>query len=166
MTNITTLILVAGKSSRFKSRKAKILFVYPNERQMSTIPPAIALLSQLLKQNGHTTDIFDTTFYRFEDDITLEDPDKGADFSLQHRPTTEQRNIFLNNVDDDDLHFKKNNEDPAQDLRKKINQFKPDLLAVSCSETTFMRGLRLISKTRDLGISLLLGSSTLPTSTI
>ena len=92
------------------SRKAKILFVYPNERQMSTIPPAIALLSQLLKQNGHTTDIFDTTFYRFEDDITLEDPDKGADFSLQHRPTTEQRNIFLNNVDDDDLHFKKNKE--------------------------------------------------------
>ena len=42
------------------SKKAKILFVYPNERQMSTVPPAIALLSQLLKQNGHITDIFDT----------------------------------------------------------------------------------------------------------
>ena len=48
--------------------KSRVLFVYPNERQMSTIPPAIALLSQLLKQKGHITDIFDTTFYEFEDD--------------------------------------------------------------------------------------------------
>ena len=45
------------------SRKTRILFVYPNERQMSTIPPAICLLSQLLKQNGHTTGIIDNTFY-------------------------------------------------------------------------------------------------------
>ena len=43
--------------------KSRILFVYPNERQMSTIPPAIALLSQLLKDKGHVTDVFDTTFY-------------------------------------------------------------------------------------------------------
>ena len=53
------------------SRKSRILFVYPNERQMSTIPPAIALLSQLLKQDGHVTDIFDTTFYEFADDIAI-----------------------------------------------------------------------------------------------
>ena len=32
------------------SRKARILFIYPNERQMSTIPPAIAILSELLKR--------------------------------------------------------------------------------------------------------------------
>ena len=57
------------------SKKARVLFVYPNERQMSTIPPAIALLSQLLKQDGHITGIFDTTFYEFEDDIKLEDGD-------------------------------------------------------------------------------------------
>ena len=57
-------------------RKIKILFIYPNERQMSTIPPAIALLSQLLKQGGHTTDIFDTTFYEFEDDLAIEVADK------------------------------------------------------------------------------------------
>ena len=47
------------------------------------------------------------------------------------------------------LHFKKITTDPADDLRKKIIEFQPDLLAVSCSETTFMRGLRLISKTKD-----------------
>ena len=131
------------------SKKAKILFVYPNERQMSTIPPAIALLSQLLKQDGHSTDIFDTTFYEFEDDIKLEDGDKGGDYSLQHRP--------ISDVDDDNLHFKKIKQEASQDLRKKILEFKPDLLAVSCSETTFMRGLRLISQTKDLGVKNVFG---------
>ena len=82
-----------------RKTKARILFVYPNERHMSTIPPAIALLSQLLKDKGHTTDIFDTTFYEFNDDITLEDPDKGTERSLQNRPNQD--------VEDDDLHFKK-----------------------------------------------------------
>ena len=50
--------------------KIKVLFVYPNERHMSTIPPAVTLLSQLLKNNGHETDLFDTTFYNFDDDIS------------------------------------------------------------------------------------------------
>ena len=131
------------------SRKTRILFVYPNERQMSTIPPAIALLSQLLKQNGHITDIFDTTFYEFEDDLTVEDGDKGQEQSLQVRPIAD--------VDDDNLHFEKIKKDPAQDLRKKIIEFNPDLLAVSCSETTFHRGLRLISRTRDLGVKNIFG---------
>jgi len=131
------------------NKKAKVLFVYPNERQMSTVPPAIALLSQMLKQKGHTTDIFDTTFYEFEDDIKLEESDKGVAFSLQHRP--------VKDVDDDDLHFKKKTTNASEDLRKKIIEFKPDLLAVSCSETTFTRGLKLISETRDLGVKNIFG---------
>ena len=48
----------------------KVLFIYPNERHMSTIPPSIALLSQLLKDNGHRVDLFDTTFYEFDDEHT------------------------------------------------------------------------------------------------
>ena len=93
-------------------KKCKVLFVYPNEREMSTIPPAITLLSQLLKDNGHTTDVFDTTFYKFDDEISIGDVDKGAERSLQNRPVL--------NVDDDNLHFKKQSTDPAADLRKKL----------------------------------------------
>ena len=130
-------------------KNIKVLFVYPNERQMSTVPPAIALLSQLLKNKGHTTDIFDTTFYEFDDDIAIGDVDKGGEESLQFRPVSD--------VDDDDLHFSKIKTDPAIDLRKKIIEFKPDLLAVSCSETTFLRGLKLISKTKDLKIPNIFG---------
>ena len=116
---------------------------------MSTIPPAIALLSQLLKDKGHYSDIFDTTFYEFDDDISHEDDDKASIKSLQFRPVVD--------ADDDNLHFKKKKTDSAQDLRKKIIEFNPDLLAVSCSETTFMRGLRLISKTRDLKVKNIFG---------
>ena len=66
------------------SRNTRILFVYPNERQMSTIPPAIALLSQLLKQNGHVTDIFDTTFYEFGDDIAIEEQTRAKYHLCRH----------------------------------------------------------------------------------
>ena len=59
--------------------------------------------------------------------------------------------------DDDDLHFKKKTTDPAIDLRKKISEFSPDLLAVTCSETTFLRGLKLIAKTKDMGVRNIFG---------
>ena len=35
------------------SNDAKILFLYPNERGMSTIPPSIAGLSQILKKSSN-----------------------------------------------------------------------------------------------------------------
>ena len=132
-----------------KNKKLKILFVYPNERSMSTIPPGIALLSQLLKDKGHQTDIFDTTFYEFDDDIAHEDVDLASEKSLQVRPILD--------ADDDNLHFEKKKTNSIKDLRKKIIEFNPDLLAVSCSESTFMRGLRLISKTRDLNVKNIFG---------
>ncbi len=85
--------LTAKNSNRINlsmSRKARILFVYPNERQMSTIPPAIALLSELLKRKGHITGIFDTTFYEFEDDIAIGEPDKNREKTLTVRPVADK----------------------------------------------------------------------------
>ena len=131
------------------SSKTRVLFVYPNERHMSTVPPSIAVLSQLLKQNGHVTGLFDTTFYEFEDNISMDDGDNLRENTLQVHPVAER--------DDDDLHLTKIKSDPAIDLRKKIIEFSPDLLAVSCTETTFLRGLRLVSKTRDMGIRNIFG---------
>ena len=131
------------------SSKSRILFLYPNERQMSTVPPSIALLSQLLKQDGHTTGIFDTTYYEFHDEISTSGSDKVREQSLQFRPITDK--------DDDDLHIQKIKTDPVDDLKKKITEFSPDLLAVSCTETTFLRGLHLVAKTRDMGIRNIFG---------
>jgi len=132
-----------------ESNKTRVLFVYPNERHMSTIPPSIALLSQLLKDNGHSTALFDTTFYGFNDDISLGDADQRLVETLNVRPIT--------NKDDDDLHFQKLDQSPSEDLRKKILEYGPDLLAVSCTETTFLRGLKLVAHTRDLGVPNIFG---------
>ena len=122
--------------------KAKVLFVYPNERGMSVIPPAIAILSKLLKDDGHQTDLFDTTFYDFEDDISLKNADKNLENTLQVRPVEETNSKKI----------QKKKTNPSLDLREKINNFKPDILAISCTETTFPRALKLIQATRDLGV--------------
>ena len=129
--------------------KAHVLFVYPNERSMSTIPPSIALLSRLLKDHGHSTDLFDTTFYQMDDLENVGDAESMTEDILSHRPVIDR--------DDDDLHFEKTEKSPIEKLRDQIKQTSPNLLAVSCTETTFFRGLKLIEATRDLGVRNIFG---------
>jgi anaerobic magnesium-protoporphyrin IX monomethyl ester cyclase len=131
------------------SSPCRVLFLYPNERGMSTIPPSIAGLSQILKDEGHITSLFDTTFYKFDDEITIEDSDAITSKALTNRPVLD--------IDDDDLHFKKTTKSAVDDFRKAVLDFKPDIIAVSCTETTFLRGMKIIDETRDLGIKNLFG---------
>lgn len=131
------------------TKDARILFLYPNERGMSTIPPSIAGLSQILKDEGHITSLFDTTFYKFDDEISIEDSDKIRSDVLETRPVLDR--------DDDDLHFKKTTRSAIDDFRKAIIDFKPDLIAVSCTETTFLRAIKMIDATRELGVKNIFG---------
>ena len=41
----------------------KVLFIYPNTYGMNMLPPAIAIFSALLKNQGHKSEIFDLTYY-------------------------------------------------------------------------------------------------------
>lgn len=116
---------------------------------MSTVPPSIAILSQILKDSGHITELFDTTFYRFDDEIALEDVDGKKYESLNFRPLPE--------ADDEERFLVKKTTPVIDDLQKLINDFSPDLLAVSCTETTFRRGYRLIEGTRGFGIPNIFG---------
>jgi len=150
MTENQPVIKLKAQPKRPKaSRSARILFLYPNERGMSTVPPAIAILSQVLKDAGHITSIFDTTFYLFDDEISIagfnsEKTDADMTKSLNYRPVAED--------DDEQLYFKKTTGTAAEDFRALISEFKPDLVAVSCTETTFLRGMALIKATRDMGV--------------
>lgn len=123
------------------TRDCRILFLYPNERGMSTVPPSIAVLSQILKDAGHKTSLFDTTFYKFDDELTLEDSDKIEEKALTVRP--------VRDVDDDDLHFKKTTRSAIEDFKNVIDDFRPDIIAVSCTETTFLRAIKLIEQTKN-----------------
>ena len=128
---------------------ARILFLYPNERGMSTIPPSIAGLSQILKNENHITSLFDTTFYKFDDELAIEDSDLVTQKVLTNRPVLD--------IDDDDLHFKKTTRSAVNDFRSTVKDFQPDIIAVSCTETTFLRGMKIIDQTRDLGVKNMLG---------
>ena len=136
-----------------ESPPTKVLFLYPNERGMSTVPPSIATLSQLLKSEGHKTALFDTTFYKFDDEISIEDTDVIKNNALEVRPAP----VDIHEQDDDDLHFKKTTRSAVNDFRVSVKDFEPDLIAVSCTETTFLRGLKIIDETRDLGIKNIFG---------
>ena len=139
---------------RTPSGRARILFLYPNERGMSTVPAAIAILSQVLKNAGHTTGLFDTTFYKFDDELAIagfegEGPDERTTRTLNYRPVLD--------ADDEDRYFKKTTRSAIDDFRAIIQEFGPDLIAVSCTETTFKRGLTLIEATKELGVRNIFG---------
>jgi len=131
------------------TKSARVLFLYPNERGMSTVPPSIATLSQILKHEGHKTALFDTTFYKFDDEITIEDSDVITQKALTNRPILDR--------DDDDLHFKKTTRSAVIDFETSIDEFKPDFIAVSCTETTFLRAIKLIDETRHKNIKNIFG---------
>ena len=131
------------------SKDCRVLFLYPNERGMSTIPPSIAGLSQILKDQGHQTALFDTTFYKFDDELSLGDSDLVTNKALSNRPVLD--------IDDDDLHFKKTTRSAVLDFEKSIDEFKPDIIAVSCTESTFERAIKLINKTKHKGIKNIFG---------
>jgi hypothetical protein len=44
----------------------KVLFLYPNERHVSIVPPSIAILSAILKREKISVDLFDTSLYPTE----------------------------------------------------------------------------------------------------
>lgn len=111
------------------TKDCRVLFLYPNERGMSTIPPSIAVLSQILKDQGHETGLFDTTFYKFDDELAIEDSDEVDAKALTVRP--------IRDIDDDDLHFKKTTNSAVEDFKSSIDDFKPDIIAVSCTELHF-----------------------------
>lgn len=131
------------------TKDCRVLFLYPNERGMSTVPPSIATLSQILKDEGHQTGLFDTTFYKFDDELAIEDSDQITMKTLANRPVLD--------IDDEDLYFKKTTRSAVDDFRSTVKDFNPDIIAVSCTETTFLRGMKIIDETRDLGIKNIFG---------
>jgi anaerobic magnesium-protoporphyrin IX monomethyl ester cyclase len=113
----------------------KILLIYPNERDMSLVPPVIALFSKMLKEQGHKVSLFDSTGYDFEGKA---DPDVEREKALYFKPTEPASykgvKIKLTNMYDD--------------LIKKIDEFNPTLLAISVTESTFLRGMQLLNHVR------------------
>ena len=116
----------------------KVLFIYPNTFGMNMLPPAIALFSAILKKEGHEAEVFDTTYYAVDHDM---DSDGRKMEKLQIVPY----NMASRGI-------KMHTSDWKNDLKKKVDQYQPDLLALSCTEDMWELGLKILREVKDYKI--------------
>ena len=111
----------------------RVLLLYPNIRHESLVPPSIALLSRILKNKGVVVDIFDSTDYDI--DLGMVDADK-----------IKRENLLV-------IPFKSIERSSKGDVfagfREKVQEFNPDLIAVTATESTFLLGTTLLRAVRE-----------------
>src|SRR3989338_8677004 len=96
----------------------RVLLVYPNLRGMNMLPPAIGLLSAVLKRSGFNVRLFDTTYYeKLGDEHAEEDSDQTKVDKLMARPFKMPREVTLKTSD------------VFEDFKKEVQSFSPDLIA-------------------------------------
>lgn len=120
----------------------KVLLVYANSFMDNLIPIGISILSACLKESGHKTKLFDTTFYRTRD--------KTGD-----EARTETLQIKKTNLEGYGIHERK--KEVTEDFKDIINEFKPNLIAVFVVETTYFIGLKLLNSIKNYNIPKIVG---------
>ncbi len=111
----------------------KVLLIYPNLRGMNMLPPAIGLLSAVLKRSGFYVELFDTTYYeKLDNDHSSADSDQTKVNKLMARPFKMPDEITLKTTNVFD------------DFKKKVQSMGPDLIAMSATEDMFLLGIKLL----------------------
>ena len=100
----------------------KILFLYPNHEGYFRVPIGITLIMTVCKNAGHEVELFDTTFIASEDNVD----------------TLVREKAKLTKPIPMDAMFNKHTQGEIIDLwLKKIEDFKPDLIAASILEDAY-----------------------------
>lgn len=116
------------------SKDFKVLFIYPNTEMATLVPMNLSLLAPCLKQAGFEVELFDTTFYKWEE-ISFEQ--KKVEL-LQIKPFSyAEKGIFYNKTD------------MYEDLVKKVTEYRPNLIAITLVEDTFDLGMALLETIKD-----------------
>jgi radical SAM superfamily enzyme YgiQ (UPF0313 family) len=112
---------------------------------MYMLPPSIAILSALLKQEGFEVDLFDSTHWAMPGYEEF-NSDKAKEKNLNVRPFdfAEHQVTYYDT-------------DVFEDFEKKVQSFGPDLIAVSAAEDIFPNAVNLLSRVRKFGIPTILG---------
>ena len=105
----------------------KILFLYPNIQQCAMMPYSIGLMTALLKREEFNVGLFDCTFYL--DDI-------GTNY--EHF----QNSLRQFDWNERGVHFKENS--MREDWIRKVEEFAPNMIAVSVVESTYSLGRQMI----------------------
>ncbi len=124
-------------------KKFKVLILYPNGKLMNPPPVSIGIFTALLKQNGFGVSLFDTTLYHEHDTMGS---DEAKEENLQARPANYgERGIKLKESKMED------------DLVKKIEEYQPDLIAVSILECTYQTALSMLKAIEDFNLPIIAG---------
>ena len=115
----------------------KVLFLYPNTFGMNMLPPAIATFSAILKNQGHQVQVFDTTYYAIDFGIDSDGSKEDRLSVVPYSKEMEKKDLRIN-----DVNWK-------EDLNKKVNEFRPDLLALSCTEDMWELGIKIIDEIKE-----------------
>lgn len=120
----------------------RVLFIYPNTEMATLVPINLSLLSSCLKQNGFSVELFDTTYYHWEE-INFER--KKVEL-LQLRPFS---------YEEKGVHYKTS--DMYRDLAEKVRAYKPHLIGITLVEDTYELGASLLESIRDFDIPVIAG---------
>lgn len=120
----------------------KVLIVYPNLPLMLIPSIAVGLFTRIYKDHGYQLDLFETTYYTSDKASTSED----RVMLLQARK--------FSITDEIDIEIK---DDMLGDFRRKVEEFKPDLMVFTIVEDAFLQSVEMLSCVEDLNIPHLIG---------
>ena len=125
----------------------KILFIYPNAEGYGRVPLGLSLVMTCLQNEGHSIDLFDTTFIR----------GKGHEENV-----VREKSGFVEPIDLSSLYESHTQEEIDEMLRVKLRAFSPDLVAISIVEQNYRYGDRLLRvvKAFDRHIPVIAGGTT------
>lgn len=123
----------------------RVLFLYPNLHGMNMLPTAVALLSALLKRQGHEVCLFDSTDWEIPGERDF-DSDKSKELLLTARP-----------YDDSKLQDLRQDGDVFEAFNTAIESFRPGLIAVSLCEDLFPVAKELLRAVQARHIPTIMG---------
>jgi len=124
----------------------RVLLVYSNSFMDTLFPVSISSVSGALKQAGFDVDCFDTTFY----------PDY-QESNASSSDVKKAQNLQVLSVNYEDVGIHPRTSDVFEDFRKKVLEYKPNLIGVSAVEPTFILAIRLLEAIQDLKIPNIIG---------
>ncbi|MFH1425104.1 MAG: radical SAM protein [archaeon] len=124
-----------------KNEGFKVLFVYPNQQNVGVVPSNLAILSACLKEKGFQTKLFDTSIYK-----TKEETQDDLRAKLKHVLTS-----------DVDKYIKYKHTDIYEDFERCVEEYKPNIIAVSVVDSTINFATSIVNKIKDKKIPTIFG---------
>ncbi len=121
----------------------KVLLIYANTPMEPLVPLGLSCIYTTLIEAGFPTKIFDNTLYLPNDKSN----------SQAARATSMQ----VKQVDYTAVGLVGIEKDPTEDFVKMVNEFKPGLIALSCVELTYLKGLQLLEAVKHRNIPTVIG---------